>query len=164
MAWERNLLKHQPLQNGYLYTPKSSLTVISTNLSPSKTISTSWKHGLGNRSATVAAHTVYREIFTVKKISWLSVTVKITCTKFFQQWNTVTAFLTQEVRSCSLSSSIPSYAIAAANREVEEAIRTTSSGKCGPYGQYSLTAWAEIGKYACHHSVTAPVAASQVSW
>ena len=38
----------------------------------------------------------------------------------------------------SLSSSIPSQAITAANREVEEAIRTAASGKRGPYGQYSL--------------------------
>jgi len=37
----KNPLKHPPLQNRYLDTPKSSLTVISTNLSPSKTISTS---------------------------------------------------------------------------------------------------------------------------
>ena len=59
-----------------------------------------------------------------------------------------------------LSSSIP---IAEANQEVEEAIRTVSSGKRGPYKQYSLTVRAEIGKNACHHGVTAPVAASQVS-
>jgi len=32
-----------------------------------------------------------------------------------------------------------------------------------PSGQYSLTVRAEIGNYACHHGVTAPVAASQVS-
>ena len=37
-----------------------------------------------------------------------------------------------------LSSSIPSQEIAAANREVEEAIHTASSGKRGPHGQYSL--------------------------
>ena len=52
----------------------------------------------------------------------------------------------------SLSSSIPSQAIAAANREVE-AIRTASSGKRAPYGHYSPTVWAEIGKYACHRGV-----------
>ena len=50
----------------------------------------------------------------------------------------------------SLSSSVPSQAIAAANREVEEAIHTISSGKRAPYGQYSPTVRAEIGKYACH--------------
>ena len=64
--------------------------------------------------------------------------------------------------------------IAAANREVEEVVHTASSEKRGPYGQYSLTVRADIGldnrdvtvsiiydigKYACHHSVTAPVAA-----
>ena len=68
----------------------------------------------------------------------------------------------------SLSSSIPSQAIAAANREVEEAIRTASSGKRAPiddivrmyyiiygapYGQYSPTVRAEISKYACHRGV-----------
>jgi len=59
----------------------------------------------------------------------------------------------------SLSSSIPSQAIAAANQEVEEAIRTASSGKRVPYRQYSLTVQAKIGKYTCHHAVAtnAPV-------
>ena len=47
---------------------------------------------------------------------------------------------------------------------MEEAKHTASSGKRGPYEQYSLTLRAEIGKYACHHGVTAPVAASQISW
>jgi len=47
---------------------------------------------------------------------------------------------------------------------VEEAICTASSGKRGPYGQYSLTVQAKIGKYACHHGVTVPVAASQILW
>ena len=59
----------------------------------------------------------------------------------------------------SLLSSIPSQAIAAANREVEEAIRNASSGKRAPYGHYSPTVRAEIGKYACHRGVAtnAPV-------
>ena len=35
----------------------------------------------------------------------------------------------------------------AANREVEEAICIASSGKRGPYRQYSLTVRAEIGIY-----------------
>jgi len=54
----------------------------------------------------------------------------------------------------SLSSSILSQAIAAANREVEEAIRTASSGKRAPYGHYSPTVWAIIGKYACSYECT----------
>ena len=41
---------------------------------------------------------------------------------------------------------------------MEEAIRTASSGKRGSHGQYGLAVRAEIGKYACHHGVTAPVA------
>jgi len=53
----------------------------------------------------------------------------------------------------SLSSSIPSQAIAAANREVEEAICTTSSGKCAAYRQYCPTFRAEIGKYTYHRGV-----------
>jgi len=42
--------------------------------------------------------TVYWEIFAVKKFSRLSVTAKISRTKFFLQRNTVTVFLIQEVR------------------------------------------------------------------
>jgi len=42
--------------------------------------------------------TVYREIFAVKKFSRLSVTAKISRTKFFLQRSTVTVFLIQEVR------------------------------------------------------------------
>ena len=53
----------------------------------------------------------------------------------------------------SLSSSIPSQEIAAANREVEEAIRTASSGKRAPYGKYSPTVRGEIGKHVCHGGV-----------
>ena len=98
----------------------------------------------------------------VKRCSRLSVTVKITHTKFFQQRNTITVFLIQELRfivilniilgnCCSKSRSGRSH-------------HTASSGKRRPYGQYSLAVWAEIGKYACHHGVTAPVTASQFSW
>ena len=54
----------------------------------------------------------------------------------------------------SLLSSRPSQAIAAANREVEE----PSSGNVGHTGSIVLTVQAEIGKYACPHSVTAPAA------
>ena len=48
--------------------------------------------------ALVVWHTVYREIFAVNKILRLSVTAKISRTKFFLQRNTVTVFLMQEVR------------------------------------------------------------------
>ena len=48
------------------------------------------------------------------------------------------------------SSSILPQAIDSANQKVEEAIRTASSSKCGPYKQYSPTVRAEIGKYAFH--------------
>jgi len=44
--------------------------------------------------------TVYWEIFTAKNFSRLSVTAKITCMKVFQQRNTITLFLIQEVRCC----------------------------------------------------------------
>ena len=45
-----------------------------------------------------SGYTVYQEIFAVKKISRLSVTAKISRTKFFLQRNTVTIFLIQVVR------------------------------------------------------------------
>ena len=54
----------------------------------------------------------------------------------------------------SLSSSMPSQAIAQANCEVQEAIQS-DKGKRGPYKKYSPTVRAEIGKYACHHGVAA---------
>ena len=54
----------------------------------------------------------------------------------------------------SLSSSMPSQAIAQANREVQEAIQS-DKGKRGPYKKYSPTVRAEIGKYAYHHGVAA---------
>jgi len=55
-------------------------------------LSPCWGHELPN------VITVYREIFAVKIFSWLSVTAKITHTKFFQQRNTAIVFLIQEVR------------------------------------------------------------------
>ena len=76
------------------------------------------------------AVTVYREIFAVKKFSRLSVTAKISRTNFFS--TTKYRNRVPDPRG-SFSSSIP--AIAAANRE---AVRTASSGKRRPYGQYSL--------------------------
>ena len=70
----------------------------------------------------------------------------------------MTVFLIQEVR-CRPQYQLPQQI----KKYVEEAICTASSGKRGPYGQYSLAVWAKIGKYACHHYVTASVAASQIS-
>ena len=54
----------------------------------------------------------------------------------------------------SLSCSVPSQAIAQANKEVE-ALRENKKVKRGQYKQYSATDRAEIGKYACHHGVAA---------
>ena len=94
--------------------------------------------------------TIYREIFAISVVSnHENCTHKIFSTTKYR--NSI-----PDPRGL-LSSSIPSQAITAANREVEEAIRTA-------YGQYSLTVQAKIGSYACHHGVTAPVAASQISW
>jgi len=44
----------------------------------------------------------------------------------------------------SLSSSIPTQAIAEANKEVQKAVGTVDRGKCGPYKWYSSTVHAEI--------------------
>ena len=52
----------------------------------------------------------------------------------------------------ALSLSMPSQAIAEANREVQEA---TSKAKRGPYKRYSASVRAEIGKYASQHGVAA---------
>ena len=54
----------------------------------------------------------------------------------------------------SLSCSVPSQAIAQANKEVE-ALRENKKVKRGQYKRYSATDCAEIGKYACHHGVAA---------
>ena len=45
-------------------------------------------------------------------------------------------------------------AIAQANEEVQEAIRTEKENH-GPYKKYSPTVRAEMGKYACHHGMAA---------
>ena len=44
----------------------------------------------------------------------------------------------------SLSCSIPTQAIAQANREVENAVGSTIGGKYGPYTKYSATQRSEI--------------------
>ena len=100
--------------------------------------------------------TVYREIFAVKKFSRLSVTAKISRTKFFLQRNTVTEFLIQEVR-CRLQ-----YHPRRLLQQIEKWKKPSVPhlvGNLGHTGSIVLTVRAEIGKYACHHSVTAPVAA-----
>ena len=53
----------------------------------------------------------------------------------------------------SLSHSIPSQAIAEANREVQKAM--AGGGKCGLYTKYSATVHAEIGKYTYQHGAAA---------
>ena len=47
-----------------------------------------------------------------------------------------------------------SQAIAQANKEVEDAIRS-KKGKHGHYNQYTAKELAEIGKYACLHDASA---------
>ena len=100
--------------------------------------------------------TVYREIFAVKKFSRLSVTAKISRTKFFLQRNTVTVFLIQEVL-CR-----PQYHPRRLLQQIEKWKKPSVPhlvGNVGNTGSIVMTVRAEIGKYACHHSVTAPVAA-----
>jgi len=98
---------------------------------------------------------VYWEIFAVKKISRLSVTTKISRMKFFLQQNTIAEFLIQEVRCClqyhprRLLQQIEKWK----KPSVPHLVRNL-----GHTGSIVLTVRAEIGKYACHHSVTAPVA------
>jgi len=103
-------------------------------------------------------NTVYRETFAVKKFSRLSVATKISRTEFFLQRNTVTEFLIQEVR-CRLQ-----YHPRRLMQQIEKWKKPSVPhlvGKLGHTGSIHvvLTVRAEIGKYACHHSVTAPVAA-----
>ena len=99
--------------------------------------------------------TVYWEIFAVN-FHGCQYPQRLHARNFFQQWSSVTVFLIQEV-CCH-----PQNTLGNSYRQVEEAICTASSRKRGPYGQYILTVWAEIGKYAYHRGVTAPVAASQI--
>jgi len=104
----------------------------------------------------VTAITVYRKIFAVKKFSRLSVTAKISRAKFFLQRNTVTVFLILEVR-CR-----PQYYPRRLLQQIEKWKKPSAPhlvGNVGHTGSIVLTIHAEIGKYACHHSVTAPVAA-----
>jgi len=86
----------------------------------------------------------------------LSVTTKISHTKSFIQRNTVTVFLIQEAR-CR-----PQYH----PRRLQQQIKKWKKpcvphlvGNLGHTGSIVLIVRAEIGKYACHHSVTATVAA-----
>jgi len=51
----------------------------------------------------------------------------------------------------SLSSSMPTEAIAETNKEVQKTAGTMDGGKLGPYKQYSPTLLAEIANYACQH-------------
>jgi len=104
-------------------------------------------------SARLQAYTVYREIFAVKKCSRLSVTVKISRTKFFLQQNTVTVFLIQEVH-CR-----PQYHHRRLLQQIEKWKKPSVPHlvvNLGHTGSIVLSVWAEIDKYACHHSVTAP--------
>ena len=55
----------------------------------------------------------------------------------------------------SLSSSIPTQAIAEANKEVQKAILSEAGGKRGAYQKYSPTVRSDIGKYACQHGPAA---------
>ena len=55
----------------------------------------------------------------------------------------------------SLSLSVPSQAIARANREVQEAMNSKGRKKRGPYGRYSPDERAEIGQYACDNGIAA---------
>ena len=96
--------------------------------------------------------TVFREIFTVKKFSQLSVTAKISHTKFFLKRNTVTVFLIQEVR-CR-----PQYHPRRLLQQIEKWKKPSVPHLVGNVGHTGSIVLAEIGKYACHHSVTAPVA------
>lgn len=53
----------------------------------------------------------------------------------------------------SLSQSLPSSAIAAANREVQRVIQEKRSKRRGPYRKYTSQEKAEIGGYAKKHSI-----------
>ena len=54
-----------------------------------------------------------------------------------------------------MSSSIPTQAIAEANKEVHKAVGAADKGKHGAYKRYSSTLRAKIAKYACQHGVAA---------
>ena len=55
----------------------------------------------------------------------------------------------------ALSTSIPSAAIAQANREVQKAVTSSDKQKRGPYTKFSASLRAEIGKYSSYHGVAA---------
>jgi len=74
-------------------------------------------------------------------------------TKFFLQRNTVTVFLIQEVCCC------PQYHPRRSLQQIEKWKKPSVLhlvGNVGHSGSVVLTVRAKIGKYACHHSVTAP--------
>ena len=56
-----------------------------------------------------------------------------------------------------LNSQVSATTIAAANKEVEKAMKSdrTPRGKCGPYKRYSPSLRAEIAKYECMHGAGA---------
>ena len=56
----------------------------------------------------------------------------------------------------ALSLSIPTQAIAEANKEVQKTVGTADGGKRGPYKRYSSNLCAKIAKYACQHGAAAP--------
>ena len=55
----------------------------------------------------------------------------------------------------ALSTSVPSAAIAQANREVQKAVTSSDKQKRGPYTKFSAGLRAEIGKYSSYHGVAA---------
>ena len=55
----------------------------------------------------------------------------------------------------ALSTSVPSAAIAQANREVQKAVTSSDKLKRGPYTKFSAGLRAEIGKYSSYHGVAA---------
>jgi len=90
-------------------------------------------------------HTIYWEIFAVKKFSRLSVTTKISRTKFFLQRNTVTVFLIQEVH-CR-----PQYHPRRLLQQIEKWKKPSVPclvGNVGHTGSIVLTIRAEIGIFS----------------
>ena len=76
-----------------------------------------------------------------------------------EQRNTLTVFLIQGVCCC------PQYHPGQLLQQVKKWEKPSVLHLVGNVGHMgSITVWAEIGKHASHHSVTAPVAASQILW
>ena len=55
----------------------------------------------------------------------------------------------------ALSTSVPSAAIAQANREIQKAVTSSDKQKRGPYTKFNAGLRAEIGKYSSYHGVAA---------